>query len=190
MPKANLDKLLELLDEEVIARVIGSKHIAARENYTVQHIMPQNEDDLWNELARFYQHQIQTTTGNTISDWMAKAFVRKVIERKFSGDLEEALKIASKGIKGGMKYILDTIFSTVLTSHEDDYISSTFMDNLEVCSSTDKIALMTQFLNKYTGYIPPGTQTRTAVELASNKPEDLVLFIVQTRANIRSRIGR
>jgi len=192
--KANLNAIIQLLDEENIARVVSIRHDLAREQYSMKKAVVQSFDEFKAEVTRFYQYQYCITiTGSTnvvVPEWMASGFAIDILERAFSkdGGLEGAYRIAQKGVQGGMRAILDAIYKILKAQQEEQYIDYVLRSHVDPLDWNDKVDLMTQYLQRFGRNLPAGAQVKSAMELAI-RYEDFLKLHMKALQTIRSRIA-
>jgi len=186
---ADLNNIIQLLDEENIAREVSMYHDLGRSMYVTEKVLVNSTYELIEEAAKFYMHQYECATGSQIPQWYAMGLVENILNRKFSSGLDEAFLLASRGIRGGINAVYDVIYKELKKDHEEQYIRYVFMSNMDILSWEDKIALIEQYLNQFGRYLPQGVQPRSVAELANN-PKELILMHMQALNQIRYRLGR
>ncbi|MDP8215995.1 MAG: hypothetical protein P9L98_01570 [Candidatus Kaelpia imicola] len=193
MGKANLNMILRLLDERNIAKEVSMYHDIGRDEYNMQNRIPSTFDEMMAEATRFYQQQFQITVGGDIlmPEWLALSNVRGIIERSFSqiGGLEGAYMVASTGVGGGMKAVLDAIYEHMKKEQEEKYISWILVEHVDVMSWDDKVLLMQQYLAKFHSSMPEGARIKSAEQLVAAGYEDIIKLHMKALQTIRTRVA-
>ena len=168
---ADLNQIINMLDEENIAHEVSMYHDLGRAMYITDKVIVNSTYELIEEAAKFYMHQYECATGSGIPEWYAMGLVEEILSRKFSNGLEESFLLASRGIRGGLNSVFEVIYKELKKNHEEQYIRYVFMSNLDVLSWEDKIQLIEQYLSQFGRYLPEGAQVRSSAELANNPKE-------------------
>lgn len=189
---ANLTRMLELLDERNITNVVGMKHDIAREQYVVTRRTVGSYQEFNEEITRFIQYELRATLGSpAVPQYMASSQGIGIIERAFSniGGLQGAFEIASTGIRGGVRTIIDALYESIKRDEEKSYIEYVLRTEVDPLSFDDRTALMQQYINRYRHNFPQGMRIPTGFELAGNY-EGIVLMHVEVINAIRLGIRR
>lgn len=167
----NFNRMLELLNEENINNVVSIKHDLAREQYLVTKRMVASFNEFNEEVTRFVQYQLRATQGHpTMPTYMASSQGMAIVERAFHGigGIEGAFEIARTGIRGGLRAVIDAIFTYLKREEEERYIDYVLRTEVDPLSFDDRTALMQAYLNRFRHNFPQGVRVPTAVELAAN----------------------
>jgi len=189
---ANLNRMLELLDEVNITNVVGIKHDMARERYIVTRRMADSYAQLNEEMTRFVQYQLHATLGNTaVPQYMASSHAVDIIERAFTsiGGLQGAYEIASTGIRGGLRAIIDALYQAIKKEEEESYIEYVLRTEVDPLSFEDRTQLMQAYLNRFRYNFPYGVRVPAAYELAGNY-ESIIRMHTEVINAIRTGIRR
>lgn len=192
MRKANLVKILELLDEENIAREVGFLFDVAREIYEIKYWVVSDVDQFYDEITSFYQHMhciAVSHGGEVVPVWMARGFALNILDSAFSqiGGYGGAYSLASSGIRGGIRSSLDAICEHLRKEGEETYIDYVVTSYVDVTDFDDRTELMRQYLSRFGRNLPPGARARTAAELAVN-PKDIIKIHLKVIQSIRGRL--
>ena len=167
----NLNRMLELLNEENITNEISRKHDIAREQYKVTKPTISSFNELNEEVTRFIQYQLRATQGHpAMPQYMASSQGMAVIDRTFNsiGGIEGAFEIARTGIRGGLRAVIDTLYEYLKRQEEESYIDYVLRTEVDPLSFDDRTALMQAYLNRFRHNFPQGARVPTALELAGN----------------------
>lgn len=194
MARPDLNAILAMLDEENIAKAVTIPHAIAREQYKLQKITVQSFEEFRNEIGRYYSYQIGATVpGGKVfmSEWLAKGYAEKIVDSAFSkiGGLEGAYKMAEKGINGGLKPIIDSIYMAIVREQEENYIEDILTRCINPMSWNDKVTFMEQFLIKFGGPLSSGKPIKNAMEVAPHY-KDFIKFLMEKVHTIRYKLGR
>jgi len=190
MPRPNLNNILEMLDEENIAKAVHAPHAFAREQYRLQKITVKDYDEYRKEIGKYYSYQINATTGGGIAmpDWLAEGYAERIINRTFGqvGGATGACQMAQKGINGGLKFSIDKIFDWIVNDQTEQYLEHILTIQISPMSWTDQVDVMRQLQDKF-GL--PGKSMKSPMELAAEYKE-YIKFITEKLQVLRSKIRR
>ena len=189
---ANLNRMLEALDEVNITNIVGFKHDMARERYIVTRRTVDSYAQLNEEMTRFVQYQLHATLGNTaVPQYMASSQAVGIIERAFTsiGGLQGAYEIASTGIRGGLRAIIDALYQAIKKEEEEAYIEYVLRTEVNPLSFEDRAQLMQAYLNRFGHNFPHGVRVPAAYELAGNY-ESIIRMHMEVINAIRTGIRR
>ena len=189
---ANLNRMLELLDEVNITNVVGMKHDIAREQYVVTRRTVDSYAQFNEEITRFVQYQLHATLGNTaIPQYMASSQAVGIVERAFTsvGGLQGAYEIASTGIRGGLRAVIDTLYQAIKKEEEEAYVEYILRTEVDPLSFEDRAQLMQAYLSRFGHNFPQGIRVPTAYELAGNY-ESIIRMHTEVINAIRMGIRR
>lgn len=189
MRKANLNMMLQMLDEQHIANTVGISCYMARNSYSLRKPTINNFDELLDEATRFYQHMNRAVVGMgkiTMPDWMAAGHARDILERM---GLEDAYTIAHEGIRGGLHSILEAIYQHISEEMEEKYIELVLVKFVDPVDFDDRIELMRQYLQRFGSNIPANKQPKKAAELAVNYKEFIKMHMKYLQG-IRGKLTR
>ena len=189
---ANLNRMLELLDEVNITNVVGMKHDIAREQYVVTRRTVDSYAQFNEEITRFVQYQLHTTLGNTaVPQYMASSQAVGIIERAFTsvGGLQGAYEIASTGIRSGLRAVIDTLYQAIKKEEEEAYVEYILRTEVDPLSFEDRAQLMQAYLSRFGHNFPQGIRVPTAYELAGNY-ESIIRMHTEVINAIRMGIRR
>ena len=189
---ANMDKILEKLAPEVIARFVGIPHDLARESYRLSSLVVGSFDEFKKEVTKYYQYQFGLIMGGAhIPVDFAEGFAFMILESAYGsmGGLSGAYHIASTGIDGGMKDILDTLYKQIKKQQIDLYTEYIIRAHVDVLDWDDKTELMRQYLNKFRHSLPRTFAMKAPEWLAANYA-DVIKQHVKMVASVCARLAR
>ena len=187
---ANLNRMLQLLDEVNITNVVGMKHDIAREQYIVTRRIVNSYQELNEEVTRFVQYQLHATLGNAATpQYMASSQGMSIIERAFMnlGGIQGACEIASTGIRGGLRRVIDALYEAIKREEEERYIEWVLRTEVDPLSFQDRTSLMQGYIERFRHNFPPGIRVPSAYELAGNY-ESIIRMHMEVINSIRMRI--
>jgi len=187
---ANLYRMLELLDEVNISNIVGQKHDAARERYHLTHGSVNSSAEFEEEVTRFVQYQLCATRGNAaVPHYMASSQAANIIERAFTniGGTRGAYEMACRGIRGGLRAVIDVLYQAIKKEEEEAYIEYVLRTEVDPLSFEDRTALMSAYLNRFRHNFSASIRVPTAFELAGNY-ENILRMHVEVINSIRMRI--
>lgn len=187
---ANLNRMLELLDEINITNVVGMKHDTARERYHLTRSIVNSSAEFEEEITRFVQYQLCATRCNAaVPRYMASSQAANIIDRAFTniGGSSGAYEIASRGIRGGLRAVIDVLYQAIKKEEEEAYIEYVLRTEVDSLSFDDRTALMSAYLNRFRHNFPNSVRVPTAFELAGNY-ESILRMHMEVINSIRMRI--
>lgn len=189
---ANLSRMLEQLDEQNISNVVGMRHDLARERYIVSRATVNSYQEFDEEITRFVQYQLNATQGNpAVPRYMASSQAVDIIERAFNsiGGLQGGYELASTGIRGGLRGVIDAIYQALKKQDEEAYIEHILRLWCDPLSFQDRTSLMQEYLNRFRHNFPQGIRVPSASELAANY-QAVIRFHAELINSIRMGIRR
>lgn len=187
---ANLNRMLELLDEVNISNVVSQKHDTARECYHLSRNTVTSSAEFQEEITRFVQYQLCATRGNAaVPRYMASSQAAEIIERAFAniGGMSGAYEMASRGVRGGLRQVIEVLSSAIKKEEEESYVAYVLRTEVDQLSFDDRVALMQAYLNRFRHNFPNSVRVPTAFELASNY-ESIIRMHVEVINSLRMRI--
>jgi len=190
MPRPDLNNILEMLDEENIAKAVHAPHAFAREQYGLRKITVQSYDEFRTEIGKYYAYQINATSGGGVSmpAWLAEGYAESALNRTFGqiGGAKGACQMAQKGINGGLKFSIDKIFDWIVSEQTEHYLENILTTQISPMSWSDQVEVMRQIQNKFG---TPGKPMRNPMELAAEYKEH-IRFIAERMQILRTKIRR
>lgn len=191
MARPDLNKILDMLDEENIAKAVHLPHAIAREQYRLVRITVQSWDEFRKEIGRYYAYQMSATSiGGQIStpEWLAEGYAEQIVNRSFAkiGGAKGACQMAQKGINGGMKSVIDSIFEWIVNEQAESYFENILQLNISPMAWQDQVDLMHQLSSKFG---TPGKPVKNPMELAADYKE-YIKFIMERLQPLRTKIRR
>jgi len=186
MPKPNLDNILEMLDEENIAKAIHVPHAIAREQYRLQKLTVKDYDEFTKEVGKYYAYQLAATGGKQMYDWLAESEAKKILNNLFGqiGGATGACQMAKKATNGGLKFIIDKIYDWIVREQTELYLTHILDTQIFPTAWPDQVEVMRQIQNNY-GI--QGKPMRNPMELATEYKEH-IRFIAERMQMLRTKI--
>jgi len=187
---ANLNRMLELLDEVNITNVVGLKHDRARERYHLTRDTVSTHAEFEEEITRFVQYQLCATRGNAaVPRYMASSIATDILNRAFTsiGGKDGAYDMAESGIRGGLRTVIDALYQAIKKEEEESYVEYVLRTEVDQLSFNDRTALMQAYLNRFRGNFPASARVPSAYELAGNY-ENIIRMHAEVINSIRMRI--
>lgn len=188
----NLNRMLELLDEQNITNNVGMKHDIARAQYSVIKRTVASFNEFNEEVTRFVQYELRATQGHpTMPTYMASSQGMAIVERAFHGigGIEGAFEIARTGIRGGLRAVIDALYEYMKRQEEESYIDYVLRTEVDPLSFDDRTALMQAYLNRFRHNFPQGVRVPTALELATHY-SDIIRMHTELLNSMRLRLRR
>jgi len=190
MAKPNLNAVLAELDDEHIAQAVHMRHAVQFSKYTIQTHFPAGEKEFTREIGRYYIHQkgATTPTGQYVTfEWLAERYVTDIVNAAYAklGGSNAACDMAMKGINGGMKPIIDVIYSAIVRDHENKYIEMVLCKHISKKDWREHVEVMDQFLNQFGSHLPG----RNPMKLASDY-EEMIKLLAENLNQIRLKVRK
>jgi hypothetical protein len=158
-----IDKILEGLSPEAMARWIGIDFQKARESYVISNRDPKTLKEFVDELKRYCAHQLAEWLRAPKEDpfimdcALHDAF--RYAENAFPGarSIDEVYSIVKKGIKGAWKKVLDALAEGVLSSlTETNAVTVIFgtMDKAGLNRREGHIELLRRYRERFPEFLP------------------------------------
>ena len=178
---ADLGKILGLLGERNISREVSLVHDRARERYVVDKDTVSSFDEFKDEITKFYRHQIAETLAKIddaeyvdIMEGQALDIVANAFPSQ-TGTFAEAYKIASSGIRGGLRTVIDAIYEALKNDMETRYVEHVLRTYVDPLDWDERTQLMEDYVREFGDYLPPGEKMESSTLMATNYEEILRL---------------
>lgn len=172
MPASRLTRILDKIDAERIAAVVGNAHDMARESFTLSKNTVTGHPEFLDTITRYYRHHYAHTIvgGVDLPDDMVSSEVRNLLDHSYReyGGYEGAYQNARTGKAGGMHAILDAISTSLRQQQEQRYIEHVFYTEVDPMNYEQIVELMREYLDRFGGYLPPADRARSPHDLARN----------------------
>ena len=193
MPKPNIDAILLLLDEEVIAKRITLPHAIAKKNYysRLQKITVNDHPEFYNIIGDYYKYQkgaaLPPGQKYAMSDWTAIGEAVDILNTTYAqvGKEEGAFRMAQLGIGGGLLAIIESLYNAIVRVEEERYFNNIVRNHLS--SWSEKMDFMRQFLIRFGGPISFGKPLKSPAELTP-KYESFIKFLSEKVKNVRNQV--
>ena len=188
----DLMEILNLLDEQTIARRVSLSHEFARERYQLRRFMVENFREFQREITDYTKYHFAATTAPVeMPDELAFGMAWQMVDRSYGsqGGIETAYRNAKTGTRGGLSGVLTAIANALREEREEAYVNYILRTRVDPLDFDQVVDLMSQYLARFGRYIPAGTTVRAPAELAANWPE-LIKLHSRVVSSIRGRLGR
>lgn len=188
---ADLTGLLEALDEQTITKLVSSKHDLAREVYKVSSLTLPSYPTFLRLVEDYVIYHTRQTGSGDLPPYMANSKGMTILNYAFQGlgGIQGAYEVCKTGLRGGVITVLNTLAEALKTEEERLYIDAQLRYYCNPLSFDDRVALMEQYLARFTRNLPSGVSPRTSLELAANYEEVIETHMAVIK-NIRFRLGR
>ena len=190
MAKANIQKVMEMLDPDKCAEVYELPNIMARENFRLESSRVASFDDFMAICQGYYVHHFNRVVveGGAPPEEFLRGQIWEILDRNSRGGIEAAYKAASRGINGGLSGVLDSIRDYFVKDQEEKYFNYTIMESVDVMDLDDIKTLMTQYLQRYGRHLD-GDNLPSADYLVQ-KYREVLKSHAQIVRSIRTQFGR
>ena len=144
-------------------------HNAIRENFTITNFRPKDYEDCHRYLSKYYRYHFAAAAGVSIvvPEDTAYSEVRRILEKSQGGYIQN-IKNTLRGWHGGTKVLIDSIAEEMKKEAMEKYVGYVIGTHVNPLDYDLKIALASQYLEKYGKYILPGEALMSPYELAAN----------------------
>ena len=190
MAKANIARIMQMLDPEECARKYELPNLMARELFRLERDRVDDFDQMMAVCIQYYIHHFRRVIAENgaPTQEMTRGVVWNLLEHHYKGGVQAAFKAATKGINGGLPSVLDAIRDYFLRDQEEQYFNYTIMECVDVMDLDDVQALMRQYLERFGQHID-GQNMPSAAHLVP-KYRDVIKAHAQVVRNVRTYIAR
>lgn len=194
MPKPNLNTILAELDEENIGKKVYLPHSRRREDYPMSKLTIQDYQEFRREIGNYYTHQTGATapSGNaSIARWKAEGDAEDIVENAYArvGGAKGACQMAQKGINGGMKPVIDAIFTAIVRVEEERFVDDILRKHISPLIFPEQIEIAQQFIDQFGKHLSVGKPIKSAMEIAPDY-EGIIKFLRENLQFIRTKVRR
>lgn len=172
MDTTKLNRILDMLDAERIAIVLGNANEMARNTFHLTSNTVSGHPEFYATIMRYYAHHFERTIahGAAIPEDKAAADVRNILERAYrnQGGYEGAYRAARTGVAGGMNGVLNAISQAMRDEQEEHYIRHVFFTEIDPMNFDEIVEVTRQYLERFGSYLAPSDRARSAYDLARN----------------------
>ena len=190
MGKANIQRIMEMLDPDECASVYEIPNIMARESYRLERARIEDFDEFMDLCKGYYVHHFNLVVveNGAPPEQFLKGLVWDILERTNKGGIEAAYKSASRGINGGLSGVIDSIRDHFIKDQEEKYFNYTLMEGVDVMDLNDIKALMSQYLQRYGRHIDG--DSLPSADFLVPKFREVLQSHAQIVRSIRSQFGK
>lgn len=172
MDTSKLGRILDMLDADRIAEVLGNKNEMARETFSLARNTVSSHPEFYDIIMRYYRHHFAETVcrGVPIPDDMAASDARSILDQAYrdQGGYEGAYNNARTGKAGGMRGVLNAIAGAMRNRQEEQYIEHIFFTHIDPMDYDESVEIMKQYLDRFGGYLAPSDRARSPHDLSRN----------------------
>ncbi len=190
MGKANIQKVMEMLDPDNCAEVYELPNIMAREAFQLESPRVESFDEFMEVCQRYYVHHFNRVVveHGTPPEEFLRGQVWEIVDRTTQGGIEAAYKAGARGLNGGLSGVLDSIRDYFIKDQEDKYFNYTIMEGVDVMDLDDIKALMTQYLQRYGRHLDG--DNLPAPDYLVQKYKEVLKSHAQIVRSIRTQFGK
>jgi hypothetical protein len=188
---ANLQRILDLLDERTLAQEVWLANDMARERYRLERATVSDWDEFLEEITTYYEWHFRQTRGDAnLVKYSLESSASKIVEQAYSsqGGMEAAVRNAKTGTGGGLSGVLTAIAQHLRQEHEEHYVGHILRKHINPMDWDEVVDLMRQYLRRFGGDLPRGSRVKKPEELAKNWRE-LITMHAKVMSAVRDRLG-
>jgi len=172
----SLDYLLEMLDEQGIARNVSIPHDEARMRYSLRKNTVSNFEEFTGVITDYYNHHVSQCVmhGGYLSRTEAAGRAKQILEQEYrrqGGTIVTAFNDSHDGTNGGLRVVLDRIAESLKTESVERYIREAFDRYVEPNSWEQKVDIMRQFIARFGHLLSSSIRANQPERYAQNYEE-------------------
>jgi len=172
----SLDYLLEMLDEQGIARNVSIPHDEARMRYSLRKNTVSNFEEFTGVITDYYNHHVSQCVmhGGYLSRTEAAGRAKQILEQEYrrqGGTIVTAFNDARDGTNGGLRIVLDRIAESLKTESVERYIRDAFDRYVTPNSWDQKVDIMRQFIARFGHLLSSSIRANQPERYAQNYEE-------------------
>jgi len=172
----SLDYLLEMLDEQGIARNVSIPHDEARMRYSLRKNTVSNFEEFTGVITDYYNHHVSQCVmhGGYLSRTEAAGRAKQILEQEYrrqGGTIVTAFNDARDGTNGGLRIVLDRIAESLKTESVERYIRDAFDRYVTPNSWEQKVDIMRQFIARFGHLLSSSIRANQPERYAQNYEE-------------------
>ena len=172
MDTSKLGRILDMLDPERIATVIGNRNEMARESFVLTRNTVDSHAEFYDIALRYYRHHYAETVGHggTVPEDKAAYEARMMLDRAYRDQegYEGAYHSGRTGKAGGMRGVLNAVANGMRQQQEEHYLEHIFYTLIDPMDYDTIVEVMRQYLDRFGGYLSPAERARSPHDLARN----------------------
>ncbi len=190
MAKANIQRVMQMLDPEECAREYELPNAIARDTFRIERYTVDDFDQLVDIVLAYYVHHFRAVVAPNAEAGvpLTRGLVLRLLDEHYRGGREAAFQAASKGFDGAIPGVLDAIRDSFLKEQEAQYFEYTVMECVDIMDHDDIRTLMEQYLQRYGRHLD-GEHMPSAEYLAT-KYREVIKAHANIVRNVRTRISR
>lgn len=179
------NRIMSMLDPEVIAEKVSSKVWLARETFPLESNKVNSYTEFKDILARHINHHMRDVAGYP-EEW---AYTWSEVYLKKQGlSMRTVYDQCQRGVNGGLKYVLDKITEGIEREKIEGYISGVLKAEMDDPNDLDQIyELMAVFAKRNRKHLTP-LQAKYPFLLVS-KWREILFEAARIQSELRSHIG-
>jgi len=180
---ADIDGLVNALQEATLARRIGIPHDEARASYPLHSNTVRDWREFENIIADYYTYHYTrcVSPGGSISRTEALGQAKEILEqvyRRRRSDIVGAFNDARDGTNAGLRGVLDNLADGMKTHSTSRYVRDVWDSRVAPNDFEGKVALIRQFIDRFGDQLSESVQ-RNRPERYAQDYEDLVSAYVE-----------
>jgi hypothetical protein len=184
---AEIEQILEGLDERRLAQEVGRAHDYARESFRIGALVVSDFREFSQVIGAYVRHHHAVCFGGgELPDFQAqeigKEFISEHYKERLRLTLNSACEDAITGTNGGLRSILDVICDAFKRQSEYRYAESVFDRFVSPNDYADRVEIVRQIMERFRFVFPPSIMERRPEEFASNY-KTIIRQIVDAQRN-------
>ena len=150
----DVDRILDLLDQDYINKNVLMHHDYGRESFQVPTMVVSDHQEFKYLLTSYVQHHLSSVGQGEPPPEKAFGEAKSILDRAYSEDpyqdgYSRALQVALDGAQGGMRAILNEIADELKRRALHDYTDHVYYEHINVLSKEDNLALSRAFFERF-----------------------------------------
>ena len=150
----DVDRILELLDQDQINKEVLMQHDYARETFQLPTLVVNDHQEFKYLLTSYVEHHLRSVGEGVSSAESSFGEAKRILDNSFQEDpyqdgYARALQMALDGSSGGMRVILNTIADVLKQRALNNYMDHVYYQHINVLSKEDNRALSRAFFRRF-----------------------------------------
>jgi len=150
----DVDRILDLLDQETINRTVLLQHDYARETFKLPRITVRDHQEFAYLLRSYVEHHVRTVGDGELSEATSFGEAKRIVDYAFNQDpyqegYARALQMALDGSEGGMRAVLNEVADALKRRALQAYTDHVYHHHINVNSKDDNRALSRAFYHRF-----------------------------------------
>lgn len=147
----DIEKILDLIDETKLNRIVGQVHDEARETFKLRRMFVENAREFKWLITSYHRHHMNYTGQGTPSEDSSFGEVRNLLDRLYDKDpYQDGYNVAlMEALQGKLQDVINQIAASLKGRAMRNYQDHVYFDYVDPLSKEDNRALSRAFFARY-----------------------------------------